>query len=370
MLTRAWKEDLTDAKERLKAWWDHEIRDRPCVQYYCPRPDVPVRMWNHWFLAQKPDAFEGAIDDFEKAGSTIFWGAECIPHFFVNYGPGILAAVFGCEPRWGGKAQTVWFDRPTSVKDIVPLLENAQLNDNNPWYVRLKRVTEYAAKRSAGSENPYNVTITDLGGILDVLQSFIGPKELILTLKRQPELVDTCRAIILEKWHKIFDDLQQIVFQSLDGCDSWMRIWCPKTWYPIQSDFSAMLSPKWFKRFVLPDIIAQVEHFDYSIYHLDGPNQIPYLDDLLKIDKLTGIQCVPGIQGKHTDPQWMAVYRKIQAAGKNVVMDVAPEVLPVLYNELDPKGLLVSSIFISKILADFFLPKFLGGMAGIDEDEG
>lgn len=44
-----------------------------------------------------------------------------------------------------------------------------------------------------------------------------------------------------------------------------------------------------------------------------------------------------------------------------------PKGMPILYNELDPKGFLVNMIFISKLLADFYLPKFLGDMGGIDE---
>ena len=31
------KEDINEAKERLKAWWDHEIIDRPCISYWNPR---------------------------------------------------------------------------------------------------------------------------------------------------------------------------------------------------------------------------------------------------------------------------------------------------------------------------------------------
>lgn len=68
-----------------------------------------------------------------------------------------------------------------------------------------------------------------------------------------------------------------------------MNIWCPKRRYPIQCDFSAMLSPKLFKRFVLPDILTQAEHMDYSIYHLGGPNEIPYIDDIFASPKINGI---------------------------------------------------------------------------------
>ena len=30
------KEDLQEAKERMKAWWDHEPTDRPTISYNIP----------------------------------------------------------------------------------------------------------------------------------------------------------------------------------------------------------------------------------------------------------------------------------------------------------------------------------------------
>lgn len=33
----AFKVDIKEAKERMKAWWDHEIIDRPIFSYYYPK---------------------------------------------------------------------------------------------------------------------------------------------------------------------------------------------------------------------------------------------------------------------------------------------------------------------------------------------
>ena len=175
-----------------------------------------------------------------------------------------MAAVFGVIPKY--QTRTIWFSRPTPVDEIVALLENVKLNADNQWYSRLLHITEYAAKRSQGN---YQISMTDLGGILDILSSFLGPQNIILTMKRRPDIIDTCRAIILEKTLKVFDDLQNIIDKYNDGCNAWLNVWSAKRWYPIQCDFCAMLNPMWFKRFALPDLKAQAAHRDYSIYHLD-----------------------------------------------------------------------------------------------------
>lgn len=359
------KEDFKEAKERIMAWWDHEIIDRPAIGYYMPRPDCSnAGMWDHWSCAKNWDAIEKHLDNFESRSKTIYFGAECFPRFFPNYGPGIMASVFGIKPLF--KSNTVWFNQPTKIDEIVPLLESVQLNDNNEWYKRLIHVHDVAAQRA---KNKFSVTVTDLGGILDILASFLGPEGLILAMKRHPSIVDTCRQIILEKWTKVYDEIQKKIDAQQGGCNSWMNIYCEKHWYPIQCDFSAMLSPKYFERFVLPDVIAQTENMDYSIYHLDGPNAVPHLDILLKIPRLTGIQWVPGDGRPHHGDIYMEIYKKVQNAGKNLVIDAHPEIIAHLYDVLEPKGLFVSSIFIGKIIADYYLPKFMGGMGGIDDED-
>ncbi len=365
------KEDIDEAKNRLEAWWDHEIIDRPVISYYFPRNEVSIAayidiLFFNWKLAKNPEGIEEAITDYETRVQKLIYGGESIPSFIPYYGAGIMAAIFGVVPKF--QTQTVWFSLPTSPNDIVALLEDIKLNNNNQWYSRLLRITEYAAKHS---QNNYQVSVTDLGGVLDILSSFLGPKEVILTMKRRPDIIDTCRAILLEKTLKVYDDLQNIINKYNDGCNAWLNVWSRKRWYPIQCDFCAMLNPTWFKRFALPDIIAQAAHMDYSIYHLDGPNALVHLDDLLSIPELTGIQWVPG-DGREPmgNEKWYPIYKKIQAVGKNIVNTVTPGRLSTMYRNFDPKGLYLRTVFFDKDLAGFYLPSFIGGDGGRTIEKG
>ena len=361
------KEDLEEAKERMKSWWDHETTDRPTIAYNIPESQNSVKALIasgalNYDLGKNWDGIDSVLDTFENNSDGLVWGGDCIPRYFPNYGPGAMAAVLGVTPEF--KSGTIWFHRKTNVKDIVPLLENAKLNDNNEWYLRLKRTTEIAAKR--GAKHNYCVAMTDLGGILDILVSFLGPQEIIIQMRRNPELIDTCRAIILEKYLKLYDELQNIINKYVDGCDTWLNLWCPKRYYTMQSDFCVMLNQKYFERFVLPDLKEQAEHMDHSIYHLDGPEQIRFLDDILKV--VDGIQWVPGAKpGMPQDgaDKWMPLYKKIQKAGKNIHMTILDcPVVPKVYKQLDPKGLFVYAVFITRSLAECYLPKFMGGNGG------
>jgi len=224
-----YKEDIEEAKERLKAWWDYEIIDRPCISYIYPRPDVNFKgAFDMWFLAKQWENIEGYIQDFETKAPSLYFGGETIPWLWPNYGPGIMASVLGIDPQFDGN--TVWFSKHTSIDEIVPLLESVELNKNNEWYSRLLRITEVAAKH-AGKE--YIIAFTDLGGVLDILSSFLGPIDLIVAMKRKPHIIDTCRAIIVEKWLKVYKDLCEIIDRYGDGFTNWLNVWNPRDGIPF-----------------------------------------------------------------------------------------------------------------------------------------
>ena len=352
------RKELESIKERMAAWWDHEILDRPVIAYSYRKLNFKrSASFDRKGLSKNIDDVETYHAEFVKHIRNRFYGGEQFPNCWANYGPGIMAAVLGATAEF--KSGTMWFYHETETDEIISTLESAKINANNPWYDRLCKVTRYLAERSGGE---YAVALTDLGGILDILASFLEPRKIIVAMRRKPELIDTCRAIILEKTLQVYDKLQGIIDEFNLGCNSWLDVWCPKHWYPMQSDFAAMLSPKWFRRFVLPDLVAQAEHMDYAIYHLDGPNQLPYVDDLIAEPSITGIQWVPGIQEAAMESnKWFPLYKKIQNAGKNLVIHSSPLGAPRLYKQLSAKGLYVITGYASRFDAKLLLPGFMNG---------
>jgi 5-methyltetrahydrofolate--homocysteine methyltransferase len=360
------KEDIKEAKQRMAAFWEGETIDRPVIAYKYQRSDIAnAPALDFWYLAKIWDDIDGYIKHFEQHAESQLFGGEYIPNIQINYGAGVMAAIFGCVPKFVSKS--VWFEHSTSIHEIVTLLESAQLNESNEWYHRLINVTEKAA--AAAQRGGYAVSMTDLGGILDILASFLTPSKLIVAMKTQPSVIDTCRAIIMDKWHRLYSDLMQILDAHNLGCTGWLNVWSPKHWYPIQCDFCAMLSPKWFQRFVLPDLKEQCDRLDYCIYHWDGPNQLQYKDDLLSISNLSGLQWCPGInQPTHGADLWMPLYQDIQAANKFIVEEAEPTDIAKLYRNLNPKKTYTISKLGTQIMAEFYLPKFAGGMDAIEEE--
>ena len=127
---------------------------------------------------------------------------------------------------------------------------------------------------------------------------------------------------------------------------AWMGIWCPDTWYPLQCDFCAMLSPQQFEEFVLPDVATQCSRLNHSIYHLDGPGQIAHLDILLEIDDLDGIQWVPGSGNPQCESvRWRPIYEKILEKNKLLVLQCFDDIhaLASTLEGLPRKGILITT---------------------------
>ncbi len=90
---------MTLSKDRLKAWWDHEIIDRPCIGYYYPR-DKFKGFFDFWYLAKNPDDVKGFLDDFEEKSQSLNFGAENLPYAYINYGSTNIASIFGAETKF------------------------------------------------------------------------------------------------------------------------------------------------------------------------------------------------------------------------------------------------------------------------------
>jgi len=354
------KEDWAEAKERLSAWWEKDSLDRPLIQVFAPRSspkyasEEDVKFdYDHWGFPRKikdPAAISGNIKGFRRQCAETYYGGEAYPNLWVNLGAGVLGAYLGAEPVL--ESETVWFgaQRNNALGKSWEELRCVEFDPANEWWILTKRITETASETLAGFSM---VGMTDLGGILDVAASLRGAENLVVDLVKNPADVKSLSSKIIEYWHTCYDELDRIIRRRIEGTSAWMGIWCPERWYPIQCDFAFMLSPKLFDEFVLPHVKEQCERLDRAIYHLDGPGEIPHLNSLLKVERLDGIQWVPGageeLRGDDCgSPKWIPLYRKILEAGKLLVLYMPREKVIPMLKALGSRKVLVQTFCVSE----------------------
>lgn len=332
-----YQQDWHKIRQRYQAWLAGE-NDTPIMQVKAPRRVPQTHEYTGWNLVHNMAHPGRAFEAYERFCQQTYFAGDAVPNLWVNLGPGIPAAYLGCKVDV--RPDTVWFeDACMSWEQILA----ARLDENEKWWKYTLDIYRMAGQYAKGK---YLVSATDLNAVMNILGSLRGTQRLLMDLIEEPEQVKRAAAHIQGVWQECYDRTYSITQQFQQGIGNWMNIWGPGRFCDVQCDFSAMISPAMFEEFVLPHLAEECRNLVWSIYHWDGPGQIPHLDILLSIPELTGIQWVPGAGRPGTgSPQWFDVYKKIQGAGKRLVlqgMDKAD--VELVCETLDPRGLLLEVV--------------------------
>jgi hypothetical protein len=79
----------------------------------------------------------------------------------------------------------------------------------------------------------------------------------------------------------------------------------------------------------------------HNIFHLDGKGVLRHIDKILAIPEINAIQWVQGVGDDLPILQWIPVIRKIQAAGKGVLVDLQLDELEPFIDAMEPDGLFI-----------------------------
>ncbi len=325
------EEDWERVTRDWSAWWAGEL-DRPMVMIQGRQvpPDTTFPDVNR-FVPNLPDDLSAAeIVDAYRAPveMTRFYG-DAWPKWWVNFGAGAIGAFLGAhlyaEPR------TVWFEPAERIPigDLRPAYD-----PDNEWWRRVLEVTSAACEKWQGQ---ILVGHTDLGGNLDILASLLTTEQLLMDCLDAPEEVDRLIGEITALWLRYYDELYDIIAPAGCGTSPWAPILSPERCYMLQCDFSYMISPAMFERFVVPDLAACCEKLDHGFYHMDGVGQIPHVDLLLGIERLRGIQWIPGA-GHPPAAEWFSLLKRFRDGGKLCQIYCSPEGALSVVRELGGKG--------------------------------
>ena len=317
-------------EQNWSAWWQGEL-NRPMVLIEgCANPRKPFLNFPDLATRFSLDTpIEVVLADYASWLKNTRWYGDAYPKFFPYFGPGLMAAFLGADLTVEGK--TVWIEQQHKTPVAQSHFEFGQ---DNAWWRRVEQFTTALAEHWG---DQICVGYTDLGGNLDILASLLGSQELIFALSDEPAEVLRLVREISEIWQLYFQRLEELISRGSRGRAPWAAIWAPGPCYMLQSDFSYMISPRMFKKFVLPDLEYQADRVQYAFYHLDGKGQLPHLPILLGMEKLRGIQWIPG-DGQPAVEEWLAVLKQIRDAGKLCQVYVSAKGALQIARELGGKG--------------------------------
>lgn len=346
-----YKPDADLACARMAAWWEGAILDRPTIHLTAPKPNpCPLPAQHHPNLAARWLDVEYVVTCADIHAANTYWAGDALPMFWPNLGPEVLTGCMGAPLEFG--ETTSW---------SVPILRDwadipkLRIDPENPYTQTLLAMLRLGLEVGKGK---FVVGLTDIHPGADLAASFRDPQQLCVDLVDAPEQVRALNAHLFNTFFEFYA-LQRAVLlaagQTLTS--AWLPLFVEAGRYYIPScDFSIMISTPMFEEFFLPELLAEINWLDRSIYHLDGPGALRHLDTLLAIEKLDAIQYVYG-DGSGPATRWLPVYRRIQDAGKKLHITLTPGEIDAFMAELRPEGVMLSTTASSVEEADAILAK-------------
>lgn len=335
-----YKTDWEGTKEKFRNYWDHKNTGRPLMCVIARRPEVeklsdgtPVEggyldqicQGKYYSLPEElkwkdmEDKYQNAeriVARYRYFCETHAFLGESFPNLNIDFGPGSLASYLGSEI--GFKEDTVWFNKCLDSWDGVPKLT---FDPDNKWFKKHIQLAK-DCRELAGED--FYVDMPDLMENIDVLASLRGAQDTLFDLLDEPDKVGERIREVTDIYYEYYDRFYEII-KDEEGGNAYtvFQIWGPGKTVKLQCDFSAMMSPEDFRKYIQPSLRTQSEKADHVLYHLDGPAAIKHMDALMEIDGIDALQWTSGDAGPDgTLPDWDVIYDKAIAAGKSIWVKV------------------------------------------------
>ncbi|HHV99926.1 MAG TPA: trimethylamine corrinoid protein 2 [Clostridiaceae bacterium] len=331
------KPDIDKVKERLYAFWEREVIDRACIAVVAPfEKGANISMFhNDNDLTGDPEALKRYWEDPETIMKNAlarlertFLGGEALPIVFQNYGTSGHCRYFGAKPDYGN--DTIWFDPVwKSLSDVNSTYTEEPLN-------KQLEITRYLAQNA---KDEFFIGMPDNCGTLDAIGHLYGTENVLLDMIEEPEQLKEAIKVINQAWIKTSELFYNATLDiNGGGAHAWMHLLAPGRLNHMQCDMSVMFSPKMFEEFVIPEIEQQLEWLEYPVYHFDGIEQERHLHYLLELSKLKAIQWTY-VEGQLPPSNYIHILKRMQEAGKSLIIMAPPEDIPILLDQLSSKGL-------------------------------
>ena len=259
--------------------------------------------------------------------------AETFPVFWPNLGPEVYTAFHGSELEY---MEVTSYSIP-SVKNWEDI-NNIRFDKNNPYFKKLEEMTLLALEKCDGR---YLVGYTDLHAGMDCVAAWRDPQQLCIDLLLDKDKVFQLLGLANEHFQEVFDHFDNILKAHNQPSVTWIGIPSYGKMHIPSSDFSAMISTDLYLEFIHPATIKEVKPMTHNVYHMDGKGVARHLDHILEIKEINAIQWVQGMGADMPIMQWVPLIKKIQAAGKSLVIDLQLDELEDFIASVHPEGILL-----------------------------
>lgn len=300
-----------DLGSHMRPWMDRSIGSDQLIGYalsFCAKAQSyqPLR-----------DVLDVLDTRLEKSGLGYLGAA--FPNGRCNFGPVPVAGYVSGYAQFDAASKSMWFelDEGWSLERIAALPDNAA----SPWAELCRGAANEIVQRFAG-----RLLIVDhpMFGLLDILAALRTTNRLIMDCVDSLELVLAANAALERIWWHYWQEMRALLDPANQGLYSNWGLISRRPFASSQADFSVLLSPSLFEQVALPSIGREGARLGRAIYHLDGPQQINYLDMILSIPEVRAIQWPPYPGHPVLSGCWDDMLHKVIDSGRRLILQEIP----------------------------------------------
>lgn len=176
------KPDIEASLQRIEAFWERQILDRPLVQFSLYKPPakmIPLPVSNHASPAERwLDIDFRAELALAHLSNQLFLG-DTLPVAWPNLGPDAFASFYGCPLEFGDYG-TSW-SQP--ICDSIEQVQSLRLDWDSPTLKTIERMTDLLLEIGQGR---FITGMTDLHPGADCLAALHGSQNLAMDLLDLP----------------------------------------------------------------------------------------------------------------------------------------------------------------------------------------
>lgn len=327
---------FAQAMERVYAWYESAVIDRPPVRFQAHNATMlssaedistltPAEKKAWWFDVERQ------VELYARSVAGRRFHGETFPIFCPNLGPDVYAAFYGAELVFGDV--TSWSIPPVRDWDDITRL---RFDPANEYFQKLEEITRYALERCKGQ---FLVGYTDLHPGLDCVAAWRDPQQLCFDLIEHPDKVRQLGELAIADFHWIFDHFDAMLKAEKQPSSCWLGVPSFGRMHVPSEDFSALISPAFFREFGLPLLQQEVSGMTHNVYHVDGKGVARHLDAILSVPAVHAVQWVQGVGDNYPILQWVPFIQELQARRVPLIVDLDKTDLEAFMAAVRPEGL-------------------------------
>jgi len=264
--------------------------------------------------------YERQYEEITRLGQSALWTAEAYPA--IPW----MEAFFGCDII----AQEESFTAMPFIKDTSEL-DKLKFDMENPW---VKKFFEFTIKLNKLSNERFPVGAPILRGQGDTMGALLGQAEFIYAMYEEEELVRRSLDKITTSFLQIYSELHKQVTVKNKAL-GFYHIYTPTEGLWFQDDIGALLSPEFYRNFILPNEKIICSEYEYNLVHLH-PSAFHLLNDILSNDELKAVQINKDLAGPSIK-EMLPQMEKVFLSGRPLVIwgDLSIEDIRLCYSSFD-----------------------------------